>query len=94
MLPPLSSVGWEAGEVYAADAYFASMVAHNIELRGRPADREGQYIRVDEYAVTLFWAGQERDFSAMMEDLGGYTEMLKAFMDGLADIADAIPEQE
>ena len=42
-------------------------------------------------AVTFLWAGQEDDYSGMINDHGGYTEMLNAIMDDLADLADAIP---
>jgi hypothetical protein len=46
---------------------------------------------VDRDAVTLFWSGTESDFSGMLRDHGDYYAMLNAFLDDLADIADAIP---
>ncbi len=48
---------------------------------------------MDNEAVSLFWAGQEKDFSQMINDHGGYYKMLNAFLDDLADIADAIPSR-
>jgi len=49
-----------------------------------------QYIRVDGDAVTFLWSGSEKDYSGMINDHGGYSKMLNAIMDDLADIADAI----
>ena len=50
-----------------------------------------QYIRVDDQAVTFFWAGQEKEYTEMLTECGGYTEMLNSIMNELADIADTIP---
>ena len=51
-----------------------------------------EYIRVDQGAVALFWAGSEPDYSYMIAAHEGYYNMLNALMDDLADIADAISE--
>ncbi len=91
LLPQIARIGWGAGSVYSADAAFGRRIADNKVLMKRLSDLRGEYIRVDKDFVTLFWAGNEKDFSQMINDHGDYGKMLNAFMDDLADIADAIP---
>ena len=90
-LPKIARIGWGAGSIYSADSAFGKRIADNKLLMNRLSDLRGEYIRVDGDFVTLFWAGQENDFSQMINDHGDYGKMLNAFMDDLADIADAIP---
>ena len=92
LLPRIARIGWGAGYIYSADPAFGRAIADNTVLMDRLGELRNEYIRVDGEFVTLFWAGNETDFSQMINDHGGYSEMLVAFMDDLADIADAIPE--
>ncbi|HOO77176.1 MAG TPA: hypothetical protein PK636_05490 [bacterium] len=89
--PQVARIGWGAGSLYSSDRAFADRVLADAPLIERLGDLRGAYIRVDGEAVSLFWAGQETDFSSMINDHGGYSEMLNAFLDDLADLADDIP---
>jgi hypothetical protein len=86
-----AQVGARAGFIYSDDDAFADRLAANEALMKRLKNLRGEYIRVDRDAVTLFWSGTESDFSGMLRDHGDYYAMLNAFLDDLADIADAIP---
>jgi hypothetical protein len=90
-MPARAKVGFNAGSVYADDAEFAARIAANEPLMKRMKNLRSQYIRLDDRAVTLFWAGSERDYSGMIMDHGDYFRMLNDLMDDLADIADAVP---
>jgi hypothetical protein len=90
-MPARAKVGFNAGSLYAEDAGFAAKLASNEALMKRMKNLRSQYIRLDDRAVTLFWAGSERDYSGMIMDHGDYFRMLNDMMDDLADIADAIP---
>ncbi len=90
-LPRAGRVGIGAGNIYTEDAGFAGRILADRTLMKRLGHLRGTYIRVDDSAVTLFWAGHEKDFSHMINDHGGYYKMLNAFLDDLADIADALP---
>ena len=88
--PERARIGHNAGHIYAEDAAFAAKIAGNEALMKRLSKLRSQYIRLDADAVTLFWAGSERDYSGMITDHGDYFKMLNDFMDDLADIADAV----
>jgi hypothetical protein len=90
-LPQRQKLGPRAGSLYAADADFAGRIAGNETLMKRLKNLRCQYIRLDDSAVSFFWAGSETDYSGMIGDHGGYYKMINAIMDDLADIADAIP---
>jgi hypothetical protein len=90
-LPEQAKVGFKAGAIYSADAAFAARIAGNKALMTRMKKLRCQYIRLDADAVTFLWSGSETDYSGMINDHGGYSKMLNALMDDLADIADAIP---
>ena len=90
-LPEVTRLGIGPGTIYTRDKAFAQRLTDNTALMDRMDDLWGAYIRVDGDAVSLFWAGQEVDFSRLINDHGGYYDMLRAFMNDLADIADAIP---
>jgi hypothetical protein len=89
-LPQREKVGFNAGSIHAEDAEFARRIAANEALMRRLKNLRSQYIRLDGDAVTLLWSGSERDYSGMINDHGDYFRMLNAFMDDLADIADAV----
>ena len=89
-LPEQAKIGFKAGAIYSADAAFAARVAGNKTLMGRLKKLRGQYIRLDPEAVAFLWSGSETDYSGMIMDHGGYSKMLNAIMDDLADIADAV----
>ncbi len=90
-LPKFKRLGIGPGTIYTRDQTFGRRIVENTALIDRLDDIWGAYIRVDGETVSLFWAGQEVDFSRMINDHGGYYEMLNSFLDDLADIADAIP---
>ena len=90
-LPKVKRLGIGPGTIYTRDQAFAQRLLDNTALMDRLDDLWGAYIRVDSEAVTLFWAGQEVDYSRLINDHDGYYNMLRAFMSDLADIADAIP---
>lgn len=90
-LPKRQKVGFKAGYLYAADADFAARIAGNETLMRRMKDMRSQYVRLDNDAVSFFWAGSETDYSGMIMDHGGYYKMINTILDDLADIADAIP---
>ncbi len=90
-LPRAGRVGVGAGNIYTADPEFAGRILSDRALMRRLGHLRGTYIRVDDEAVSLFWAGHEKDLSHMINDHGGYYKMLNAFLDDLADIADALP---
>ena len=90
-MPARATIGHNAGSILADDEEFARRLAANEALMKRLKNLRSQYIRVDDRAVTLFWAGSERDYSGMIRDHGDYFRMLNDLMDDLADIADAIP---
>jgi hypothetical protein len=92
-LPNVKRLGIGPGTIYTRDQVFAQRLIANTALMDRMDDLWGAYIRVDGEAVSLFWAGQEVDFSRLINDHGGYYDMLRAFMNDLADIADAIPTE-
>ena len=92
-LPEFKDLGLGPGTIYTRDKAFAKRLTDNTALMDRMDDLWGAYIRVDGEAVSLFWAGQEVDFSRLINDHGGYYDMLRAFMNDLADIADAIPTE-
>ncbi len=87
--PKAFGIGLGPGSVYTSNAAFAHAIEDNTGLTARLKKMRNPYIRVDEIAVTLLWTGQEKDFSYMINDHDGYMNMLNAFMDSLADIADA-----
>jgi len=93
-LPQQATIGFKAGSIFSTDADFSKRVESNAALMKRLKNLRCEYIRVDEAAVTLFWAGSETDYSGMISDHKGYYRMLNDFMDDLADIADAIPAQK
>lgn len=90
-LPEQAKIGFKAGAIYSEDAPFAARIAGNKQLMTRMKKLRCQYIRLDGDAVTFLWSGSETDYSGMISDHGGYSKMLNAIMDDLADIADAIP---
>ncbi len=90
-LPKQSTIGSKAGSILSADVDFAHRLAANAALMKRLKNLRCEYIRVDDDAVTLFWAGSETDYSGMIMDHKGYHNMLNDMMDDLADMADAIP---
>ena len=90
-MPVRAQIGHNAGAILADDEAFARRLSSNEALMKRLKNLRSQYIRVDADAVTLFWAGSERDYSGMIRDHGDYFRMLNDLMDDLADIADAIP---
>jgi hypothetical protein len=92
-LPQQATIGFKAGSIFSSDADFAKRVAANAALMKRLKSLRCEYIRVDEDAVTLFWAGSETDYSGMIMDHKGYYRMLNDLMDDLADIADALPAE-
>ena len=89
-MPEQAKIGFKAGSIYSADAAFAGRLAGNKQLMNRMKSLRCEYIRVDGDAVTFLWSGSETDYSGMINDHGGYSKMLNAIMDDLADIADAI----
>jgi hypothetical protein len=91
-MPQRARIGFNAGHLYADDAEFAARVAANEALMKRLSKLRSQYIRLDGDAVTLFWAGSERDYGGMINDHGDYFRMLNDILDDLADIADAVPK--
>ena len=90
-LPERAKIGYKAGSIYSPDAQFASRLTSNKELMERMKKLRCESIRVDADAVTFLWSGSETDYSGMISDHGGYSKMLNAILDDLADIADAIP---
>ncbi|HXB54776.1 MAG TPA: hypothetical protein VN461_08340 [Vicinamibacteria bacterium] len=90
-LPQRQKLGSRGGFLCAADGDFAARIAGNEVLMKRMKDMRCQYIRLDDDAVSFFWAGSETDYSGMIRDHGGYYKMINSIMDDLADIADAIP---
>ncbi len=89
-MPEQAKIGFKAGAIYSNDGAFAARLAGNKQLMNRMKSLRCQYIRVDGDAVTFLWSGSETDYSGMINDHGGYSKMLNAIMDDLADIADAI----
>ena len=90
-LPKFERLGIGPGTIYTRDQTFGRRIVENTALIDRLDDLWGAYIRVDGETVSLFWAGQEVDFSRMINDHGGYYEMINSLLDDLADIAGAIP---
>jgi hypothetical protein len=90
-LPEVRKVGAGAGSLRSEDAALAARIAGNEALVGRLRKLRGAYLRVDDRTVGLYWSGQEKDFSAMIRDHGGYWKMINAWLDDLADVADALP---
>ncbi len=90
-LPQRQKLSARGGFLYSADGDFAARIAGNEALMKRMKDLRCQYIRLDDDAVSFFWAGSETDYSGMIRDHGGFYKMINAIMDDLADIADATP---
>jgi hypothetical protein len=86
-------IGANAGHVYADEADFASRITGNATLMKRLKRLRYEYIRLDQDAVTFFFASTELEYSALIRDHGDYFKMLNDLMDNLADIADAIPAE-
>jgi hypothetical protein len=90
-LPQREKVGSNAGFIYATDGDFAKRIEGNAALMKRMKNMRCQYVRLDQGAVSFFFAGTEVEYSGMIRDHGDYYKMLNDLMDDLADIADAIP---
>jgi hypothetical protein len=75
------------------DAALAERIAANGELVARLKKLRGAYLRVDDRTVGLYWSGQEKDYSAMIRGHGDYWKMINAWLDDLADVADALPPE-
>ena len=90
-LPEVRKVGGGAGSLRTGDAALAERIAGNGELTSRLKNLRGAYLRVDDRTVGLYWSGQEKDYSAMIRDHGDYWKMINAWLDDLADVADALP---
>ena len=86
-----NKIGGNAGYVYSDDADFASRVQGNAALMKRLKDVRNEYIRLDQEAVSFFFAGTEVEYGGMIRDHGDYFKMLNDLMDDLADLADTIP---
>ena len=86
-----NKIGGNAGYVYSDDADFANRVQGNAALMKRLKDVRNEYIRLDQEAVSFFFAGTEVEYGGMIRDHGDYFKMLNDLMDDLADLADAIP---
>jgi hypothetical protein len=84
-------IGSNAGYLYTDDADFGKRVLSNDALMKRLKNLRYEYIRLDQDAVSFFFAGTELDYSGLIRDHGDYFKMLNDLMDDLADIADAIP---
>lgn len=84
-------IGSNAGYLYTDDADFGKRVLSNDALMKRLKNLRYEYIRLDQDAVSFFFAGTELDYSGLIRDHGDYFKMLSDLMDDLADIADAIP---
>lgn len=81
------------GHFHTADGNFGRRLESDRALVERLKRFRQPYIRLDERAVTFFWAGQETDLSAMIRDHKGYDVMVVSIMDSLAEIADAVPAE-
>jgi hypothetical protein len=90
-LPEVTKLGGGAGSLRSEDAALAGRIAGMAELVGRLKKLRGAYLRVDDRTVGLYWSGQETDYSSMIRDHGGYWKMINAWLDDLADVADALP---
>ena len=87
-------VGGNGGYLYAEDADFGGRIERNAALMNRLKNVRDEYIRVDQDAVSFFFAGTELEYSGLIRNHGDYFKMLNDLMDDLADIADAIsPER-
>jgi len=87
-------IGGNAGYIYADDDTFAAKIQGNAALMKRLKNLRYEYIRLDQDAVSFFFAGTEMDYSGLIRDHGDYFKMLNDLMDDLADIADAVsPER-
>ena len=89
-LPRREKIGSNPGYFYAEDAEFCKRVQGNAALMKRLKSLRNEYIRVDQSAVTFFFAGSEVEYSGLIRDHGDYYKMLNDLMDDLADFADAI----
>jgi hypothetical protein len=90
-LPEVTKLGAGPGSLRSADGALAERIAGDAELVRRLKKLRGAYLRVDERTVGIYWSGQETDYSAMIRDHGGYWKMVNAWLDDLADVADALP---
>jgi hypothetical protein len=90
-LPELKKLGAGPGSLRSDDPALAERIAANGELVGRLKKLRGAYLRVDDRTVGLYWSGQEKDYSAMIRGHGDYWKMINAWLDDLADVADALP---
>jgi hypothetical protein len=93
-LPEVKKLGAGPGSLRSEDAASAGRIAADGELVGRLKKLRGAYLRVDDRTVGLYWSGQEKDYSAMIRDHGGYWKMINAWLDDLADVADALPSAD
>lgn len=88
--PVVARVGFTAGDLRTADAALAARVSGHTELMRHLSRFRSQYIRIDEHAVSFFFAGSEREYSGMIQNHGSYENFLNSIADSLADLADAI----
>jgi hypothetical protein len=79
-----------AGYLYTDDAGLAGRIAGNEALVKRLKNLRYQQVRMDRDTVSLFFAGTELEYSALIRAHGDYFKMLNDLMDDLADLADAI----
>lgn len=93
-LPEVKKLGSGPGSLRSEDQALAEQILGNAALVSRLKKLRGAYLRVDERTVGLYWSGQETDYSAMIRDHGGYWKMINAWLDDLADVADALPQAD
>jgi hypothetical protein len=89
-LPRREKIGGNAGYFYTEDAAFCAKAQANAALMKRLKNLRNEYVRVDQNAVSFFFAGSEVEYSGLIRDHGDYYKMLNDLMDDLADLADAI----
>jgi hypothetical protein len=90
-LPEVTKLGGGPGSLRSADTALAERIMQDGALVSRLRKLRGAYLRVDDRTVGLYWSGQEKDYSAMIRGHGGYWKMINAWLDDLADVADALP---
>ncbi|MBI3924856.1 MAG: hypothetical protein HY319_04890 [Armatimonadetes bacterium] len=90
-LPKVESLGGFVGDLRCADAAYARRVLDHPTLPDRLRKLRYPYLRIDSSTAGFYWAGDEMDYSGMINEHGGYPEMVLAIMDDLVDLVECAP---
>lgn len=88
--PKIAYIGLRAGSLYSNDPQYARRILDNKALVKKIENFRSAYIRVDSTSVSFLFAGSETDYSGMIRDTGGYSNLLNDISTVLVALANEI----